>query len=223
MSNAADKIAKWLALAESPVEAEAKAALLKARQLMAESKLRPEDISPQENKRLIQAPVGVTSTKLMTPWAAALASVVAKHYCCGTFLRRQKGRKTAEIGFIGLEDDFNSCKLAFRYAYDSVMARCKEIRKQYQDEYPVTVIRQMCHSYGWGFCRGLSAAFEAQSQEHQEWGLVMTVPKAVEDILAPMKKSAYAKPRKSQWDKQFAAMGYADGQKFDTSRRLGTA
>ena len=34
-----DKIRKLLALAESPVEAEAKAALLKARQLMAEHKL----------------------------------------------------------------------------------------------------------------------------------------------------------------------------------------
>lgn len=34
-----DKIRKLLALAESPVEAEAKAALLKARQLMAEHKI----------------------------------------------------------------------------------------------------------------------------------------------------------------------------------------
>ena len=37
--NYKDKIRKLLALAESPVEAEAKAALLKARKLMAEHKL----------------------------------------------------------------------------------------------------------------------------------------------------------------------------------------
>ena len=38
-----DKIRKLLALAESPEEAEARAALLKARKLMAEHKLREED------------------------------------------------------------------------------------------------------------------------------------------------------------------------------------
>lgn len=42
--NIKDKIAKLLALAESPNENEAKAALLKARELMAEHKLRPEDV-----------------------------------------------------------------------------------------------------------------------------------------------------------------------------------
>lgn len=44
MSDVKDKIAKLLALAESPNENEAKAALLRARELMAEHKLRPEEI-----------------------------------------------------------------------------------------------------------------------------------------------------------------------------------
>ena len=39
-----DKIAKLLSLADSPSEAEARAALLKARELMAKHKLRPEEI-----------------------------------------------------------------------------------------------------------------------------------------------------------------------------------
>ena len=78
----------------------------------------------------------------------------------------------------------------------------------------------MCDSYGWGFCRGLTAAFDAQAQKHQEWGLVMVVPKAVEDVVAGMKQSVYARPSAQSWNKQFAAMGYDDGQNFDTSRRL---
>ena len=49
MSKITEKIAKLLALAESPYEEEAKAALLQARRLMAEHKLMPEDIEPQEN------------------------------------------------------------------------------------------------------------------------------------------------------------------------------
>ncbi len=43
-TNIKDKIAKLLALAESPNENEARAALLKARELMAGHKLRPEEI-----------------------------------------------------------------------------------------------------------------------------------------------------------------------------------
>lgn len=61
MSKITEKIAKLLALAESPYEEEAKAALLQARRLMAEHKLMPEDIEPQENKRVIQECVGVTA------------------------------------------------------------------------------------------------------------------------------------------------------------------
>ena len=68
MSKITEKIAKLLALAESPYEEEAKAALLQARRLMAEHKLMPEDIEPQENKKVIQECVGVTCTKLSSPW-----------------------------------------------------------------------------------------------------------------------------------------------------------
>lgn len=63
-----DKIRKLLALAESLSEHEAKAALLKARQLMAEHKLRPEDIEPAKNKKLINREIDVTCTKQKGAW-----------------------------------------------------------------------------------------------------------------------------------------------------------
>ena len=150
MSKITEKIAKLLALAESPYEEEAKAALLQARRLMAEHKLMPEDIEPQENKNVIQECVGVTCTKLSSPWT----------------------------------------------------------------------VREMCNSYGWGFCRGLSAAFQKQEAEHQEWGLVMVVPQAVEDAVSKMKRSSYKISPQSSINRQYAAMGYADGQEFDMRRRL---
>ena len=75
MSKITEKIAKLLALAESPYEEEAKAALLQARRLMAEHKLMPEDIEPQENKKVIQECVGVTCTKLSSPWTVYLSTV----------------------------------------------------------------------------------------------------------------------------------------------------
>ena len=49
-NNIKEKIAKLLALAESPNENEAKAALLKARALMAQHKLRPEECTGKKEK-----------------------------------------------------------------------------------------------------------------------------------------------------------------------------
>ena len=67
---------------------------------------------------------------------------------------------------------------------------------------------------------GLSAAFQKQEAEHQEWGLVMVVPQAVEDAVSKMKRSDYKISSTSSMNRQYAAMGYADGQEFDMRRRL---
>ena len=95
MSKITEKIAKLLALAESPYEEEAKAALLQARRLMAEHKLMLEDIEPQENKRVIQECVGVTCTKLSSPWTVYLSTLIAAHYCCRPYRSSVHGSKVS--------------------------------------------------------------------------------------------------------------------------------
>lgn len=123
---------------------------------------------------------------------------------------------------IGLEDDFRICRLAILYAHNCVVSRCDRIKKRYRGSQSAEAIRQMCHSYGWGFYKGLRAAFDAQTEEHPEWALVLSVPKAVSDVFAGMETESitYAKPDAAKWDRNYAAQGYADGQKFDMSRRL---
>nr|DAZ56609.1 MAG TPA: Protein of unknown function (DUF2786) [Caudoviricetes sp.] len=49
-NNIKERIAKLLALAESPNENEAKAALLKARALMVQHKLRPEECTAKKKR-----------------------------------------------------------------------------------------------------------------------------------------------------------------------------
>lgn len=170
------------------------------------------------DKKMVQECVGVTCTKLSSPWTVYLSSLIAAHYCCRPYRSHAHGSKVSEIGFIGMEDDFKLCKLAFLYAYDCIASRCRQIRTQ--KEYPAKTLRGMCNSYGWGFCRGLSAAFQKQEAEHQEWGLVMVVPQAVEDAVSKMKRSSYKISSTSSMNRQYAAMGYADGQEFDMRRRL---
>ena len=116
---------------------------------MAEHKLMPEDIEPQENKKMVQECVGVTCTKLSSPWTVYLSTLIAAHYCCRPYRSHAHGSKVSEIGFIGMEDDFKLCKLAFLYAYDCIASRCRQIRTQ--KEYSAKALREMCNSYGWGF------------------------------------------------------------------------
>lgn len=217
-----DKIRKLLALAESPVEAEAKAALLKARQLMAEHKLREEDCLEPEKLKVKKALVGVTCTKRLNGWIVDLSAVIAENYCCTAFRIRRRGMQTVEIGFIGFEDDFEVCERIFKYAVDCVLSHCKVIRKEYRDIYTGKHLGKMCDAYGYGFARGVAEAFKRQTQENQEWGLVLVIPREVKDKAAQIGEgSVFKEVEVPEHISEIQSMkaGYADGQEFDPTKR----
>lgn len=222
-TNIKDKIAKLLALAESPNENEAKAALLKARELMAEHKLRPEEVVKADKVKVIREVLDVTCTAMTNPWAVSLSAIIAEHYCCRAYRNRGAGCKTNRIGLVGLEEDFEIAKRIFLYAYDCVMASIKaNIKRDPSD--PSGTYREKCNAYGWGFTRGVAAAFREQEEEHQEWGLVMVVPKAVDDNMADMgKKTSFGKEKTGGWRDAYRALGYQDSKQFDPTTRLSGA
>ena len=113
MSKITEKIAKLLALAESPYEEEAKAALLQARRLMAEHKLMPEDIVPLENKKVIQECVGVTCTKLSSPWTVYLSTLIAAHYCCRPYRAPYTAARFRRLGLSAWRTISNSASWRF--------------------------------------------------------------------------------------------------------------
>lgn len=220
-SDIRDKISKLLALADSPNEHEAQVALLKARALMAEHKLRPEDITAKVSTKVIKRMVGISCTAMTNPWAAILAGIIATHYCCKAFRSHRPGGKENIIGFIGLEDDFAVCEKVFSYAYDCACASCKRIRSIYQSKRPAADIRKACNAYGLGFCKGLSSALEEQTRQHQEYGLVLVVPKAVTDAAGDIGKATAYGSNSTDWrNRDFVARGYQDGKAFDPSSKL---
>lgn len=202
-TNIKDKIAKLLALAESPNENEAKAALLKARELMAEHKLRPEEVVKADKVKVIREVLDVTCTAMTNPWAVSLSAIIAEHYCCRAYRNRGAGCKTNRIGLVGLEEDFEIAKRIFLYAYDCVMASIKaNIKRDPSD--PSETYREKCNAYG--------------------WGLVMVVPKAVDDNMADMgKKTSFGKEKTGGWRDAYRALGYQDGKQFDPTTRLSGA
>lgn len=222
MGKIQERIAKLLALADSPNEHEARAALLKARELMAEYKLRPEEVQTTEKAKVIVKTVGVSCTVMTDSWVSDLSAIIAGRYCCKAYRNRRHGGKKMEIGFAGLEDDYEVCRRIFLYAYDCIKSKCKEIQAENRAcGVPGGTIREMCNAYGQGFTDGLSSAFQKQQEEHQEWGLVMVVPQAVHDATAHHKRgSALKRPRMDGWRTAYARAGYQDGTEFDVAHRI---
>ena len=217
-----NKIAKLLALGKSPNENEAKAALLKARELMAEHKLRPEEIQKTEDVKVIRESLGLTCTKMTDSWLSMLCTIIAKHYCCVSYRQHYSHSKKVTIHLVGLEDDFAVCKRVILYAYDCIKTHCDRIRKEKTKEYwTAREIREVCNAYGAGFTSGLRAAYQEQDKQHQEWGLILSVPKAVTDATSDLgKPSLYTNVRTDGWRAEYAARGFQDGKKFDPGAKL---
>lgn len=223
MADYKEKIRKLLALAESPNENEAKAALLMARKLMAEHKLRLEDCKESEKLKVIKKNVGITCTKRQNSWIVELSVIIAKSYCCSAFRSRKHGKQTVEIGFIGFEDDFEICERIFKYAVDCVLSKCKTLKEEYSGIYTATYIHKICDAYGYGFSKGVAKMFQNQNSAHQEYGLVLVVPEEfqqqAEKIGPPKIFKQMEKPSIVEEQKQ-AQSGYIDGMKFNPGRLL---
>ena len=109
-----EKIKKLLALAESPNEHEAKAALLKAKELMAEHKLSELDVKDAGKKEVKEVLLeGMQASTRHNPWIIPLSTVIGENYCCKAFNNKYSGKQLRTIGFVGFEEDVQICEQVF--------------------------------------------------------------------------------------------------------------
>lgn len=217
-----DRIRKLLALATSPEEGEAEAALLKARELMAKYKLSEMDIREVEKQSVKKEITDVTFSMRRCPWTNDLAVVIGENYCCKAYNRHAKGEKTYTVGFVGFEDDIAICVPIFRYALDCVLSRNMRTKKKLAG-YPAAHINGLCNGYAYGFVAGLRRAFDRQKADHsEEWGLVLVTPKEVLDKISGFKRRTHHPQAAEQIDANEYQTGFADGKQFDPAKRIGS-
>ena len=217
--NYKDKIRKLLALAESPVEAEAKAALLKARELMAEHKLTEAELDEAKKQSVKDVQTDITASKRREPWAINLSAVIGENYCCKGYRRHLHGQQTQYIGFIGLEDDIEVCVEIFKYALDCVRAGVKRVKEE-NAGYPANYVKSLCNSYGYGFVRGIQAAFERQQEENRDgWGLVLVIPQEVQEAVQSFGHAEFRSRAEEEISASDYARGYAEGKEFSPAKR----
>lgn len=216
-----EKIRKLLALAESPNEHEARAALLKARELMAEHKLTEAEIGDAEQQEVREIMTDITCSKRRNPWAIHLSATIGENYCCKAFRRHSYGEQTQHIGFIGLEDDVEICVAIFNYAMDCALSKIKEIKADNACYYS-SYVNKLCNSYGYGFMTGLTEAFEKQQEENEQaWGLVLVLPKEVQEATQHLgHKEFRSKKAEDDLSGMEFLKGLLDGREFDPAKRL---
>lgn len=218
MADIKDKIKKLLALAQSPNENEAKAALLKARELMAKHKMSDIDFEEQEQKLVHET---IQSIKWTTDsgniWMTDLCKVITDNYCCVAAWSHVKGTRTHTLVISGMSDDVQICKEVVKYAIGFVLNEIKIWERKNHIDHKVASA-----SYAKGFINGLAEAFAEQEESHPEWGLVVVKPEEVkkyEDGLG----SRNVRSRKASFDPLAYMKGLNDGTNFNAQKILGCA
>lgn len=213
------KIRNLLDLAQSPNEHEARSALLKARQLMVKHKIAERDLGNVDGQSVEEKGTDITYSARRDPWVNELAVAIASHHCCKQFQLRRKGKQTAEIGFVGFEEDLAVCMEVFKYAVDCVRSMTNGLRRKNGVK--------AADGYGFGFVKGLMEAYDKQ-QKQEGWGLALVwslalvTPEAVNDHVERMtKRKNYSIAKKlQQSDIHSFRKGIQDGREFDMTRRL---
>ena len=215
MATVREKIEKLLALAGSPNENEAKAALLKAKELMAKNKLTEadfEDLKKQELKTFKCEDITWT-TDSGRIWMAKLCKLICDEYLCVAAWNTMRGTRTHTLVITGMEEDLEVCKSAVGYAVGFVEGQIEHLQRKYRRQDP----KAIANSYAEGFILGLEMAFGEQKEEHPEWGLVVVKPEEVKGYEESL-GSKSVKTKKSDFNPLAYMKGQTDGQNFNTKK-----
>lgn len=203
------KVRDLLALAGSSNEHEAKAALLKARELMVKYKISDASLSEINDGEVVRRHMDITYSARRDPWVPMLATTIAEHHCCRAIASYKKKSQTKRIVIIGFEGDADIVQEILTYAVDCVRSVTIHMRKK--------DVRQ-ADGYGFGFTAGL---YDAYGKQEESYGLVLVVPKEVDEQLSGLKKQKQVIQQANDGDSWRAYVkGVQDGRKFHAQKRL---
>lgn len=206
-----DKIKGLLALGDSSrnnSEEEAKAAMLKAQQLMAKYDISAEEVEePEEEQYSHEA----CEHKWDYAYRIPLAGVLADNFRCMVYIRDKT------VVFMGHPSDAKICKATFEFAYRFIQKKGTSIyNKKYAMGYPT---KGVFNSYAHGFIVGLKEAFDIQCQ-----ALAIVTPQDVIDEFQNLTKDWKSKKAKNigqnATDSQVWSEGRRDGKKFMDKDKL---
>lgn len=212
-----DKIKKLLALATSPNENEAKAALLRAKKLMMDYKVSEAEVQGLNEQELIHLQCDNVrwTTDSGEIWITSLVDLIADNHLCSCSWMTRKGTRTHILYIHGLGTDVELCKSVIEYAVGFVRGRIKIEQRRRTTSDPKAVAA----SYARGFILGMELMYDEQKDEHPEWGLVVSKPQEVDEYMKSLGERN-VRTRKTEFDPLAYIVGQNDGRQFNAQRVL---
>jgi len=103
---------------------------------------------------------------------------------------------------------------------DCILSEIKRIKKE-NDCYYSSYVKKLCDSYGYGFVNGIAAAFAKQQEENESgWGLVLVMPKEVEEATQHFGKQQFRSRTRDNIDGSEYIKGFHKGTEFDPTKRI---
>jgi hypothetical protein len=205
------KIKDLLALGDSArnnSEEEAKAAMLKAQQLMAKYDISTEEVEGEEEEQYAHE---MCEHKWDYAYRVPLANVLAKNFRCMVYFRGKS------VVFMGHPSDAKICRATFEFAYKFIQKKGNSVyNKRYSMGYPT---KGVFNSYAHGFIVGLQEAFNVQCK-----ALAIVTPPDVIDEFKNLSKNWGTRNCKDisedATDYQVFREGRIDGKKFMDKDKL---
>lgn len=214
-----NRIKKLLTLAEDKANMEeSHSAFLTAQKLMVKYGVDPKEITDDEEvKEVLQK--GNGDYKRLFWWEKRLAQIISKNFRCKNYIhsthvsgRNQMQRK---IVFMGLEQDVELANAMNKLVIDAIQFYANRYIKLNHITGNRAYTTQAKNDYMKGFIDGLKDKFDEQLS-NQEWGLVLVIPKEVEDKFEEVVtgKGIPLKVPKTNSYHNFQS-GYEDGYRID--------
>lgn len=212
-----ETIKKLLALGTgSNFEAEAQAALLKARELMAKYKI--SNVDNNDSSAVIYKTLEDISYGSKTDiWMIELLHTICEAHSCKAIGRRYTKFSCHPV-ICGFENDVEICEEFLRFTLSVIDYKYGNVKNLYKGRVTSKQLSDLRFSYGYGFSAGLKAQYDKQNEEG--WGLVLTVPQEVTDSIKGTKTKNMSTRRTI--NSNMYEKGYNDGKSLTNREKLTT-
>ena len=212
-----ERIQKLFKLAErNENDHEAQSALLAAQKLMVENGIEQSEIERLAN---IQTPKevvheNVSKGERLLWWKRSLARIIAKNFCCKSYILRSDS-ETGGLIFLGLKEDVELAETVYTFAKEAMVYGTGHYVADFKKNHRKQAYTGHKNDYMTGWLSGLSAQYEEQVEKNN-WGLVLVtdslVLRAYEDLNL---RKVQTSSRYTAHNQNAMLIGYQHGKAFN--------
>ena len=153
-------------------------------------------------------------------WKRSLARIIAKNFCCKSYIQRSDRDKGGLI-FLGLKEDVKLAEAVYSFAKEAIIYGTSRYLANFKKNNLKQAYAGHKNDYMTGWLSGLSAQYEEQVAKNN-WGLVLVTDDLVLRAYEGLElRKVKANPRYTANNQNAMNIGYQHGKAFNgISKRI---